>query len=473
MAADSSLITIGGNFTGSGRTLTGANPTISAGGYIGTLASPIGISISGTLTIHAGGMNDYTSIALSGAGTCSWQETMPGFVFLNGNLQPAIGQGQIRSLLALSEKDLSGAPRTLPNQFHLVGGIGAIGMAGVPVIAPAPAIIPAPVIAPMPVSAVLITPSLPAPAAIPTVPAKPLPEIPLKPSFKGVIIQSMLPSERIKIEPPFSGARAVFILPRPAAIRESFKGVSSIVTLPKPVTMESFKFIIPQVLLPQKKIKPSFTGAGFAVFLPLAETKPDFSQASSAAQLPQAVLPQKQLKPSFTGASLEVLLLSPELKPSFSEATSAAQLPQAQLKPSFENMQAGLILPQRITAKDFYAIAGRVHLPQGLEPAFKAVTAAAILPRRLSAEDFIGASAAVQLPQVYKPSFEGIKAVPSMPQPVNPLTFKQVNGEVKIMFPSGFKVVPTFGVGVPLGAEKPPKEPQIKKEEKPRQRDNR
>jgi hypothetical protein len=55
-----------------------------------------------------------------------------------------------------------------------------------------------------------------------------------------------------------------------------------------------------------------------------------------------------------------------------------------------------------------------------------------------------------------------------LPQKINPLVFENISaeGKIKVMFPDGAKVIPLYGIGVPLGVEKPLLEPRLKEEQK-------
>ena len=105
--AGASTIMINGNLaTSSAGTIQGTNPMLSANGFIGTRADPINTSVTGTLTIHAGGMQNLTSIAINGTGNYSYQEAIPGFVFANGGLVPNVGQQNFRASLETGESIL-------------------------------------------------------------------------------------------------------------------------------------------------------------------------------------------------------------------------------------------------------------------------------------------------------------------------------------------------------------------------------
>ena len=164
--AGSSTITVGGNLIGSGHTITGVSPALSVTGYIGTLDNPVGVNISGTLTIHAGSMHDMVSIALQGSGNYSWQEKIPGFVFVNNNLKPHIGQEQIRATL-------TGQESVLYRPLGMAGGFFApmfMGSVAMPVVMPAPAAAITPALAPVPIGPAPI-PALPVQGVITPLPA--------------------------------------------------------------------------------------------------------------------------------------------------------------------------------------------------------------------------------------------------------------------------------------------------------------
>jgi hypothetical protein len=136
--------------------IQGTNPTLSAGGFIGTRANPINTSVTGTLIIHAGGMQDLTSIAINGTGRYSYEGDIPGFVFANGGLAPYVGQQNFRASLETGESVLYRG-LALPQIFMTPSAIAA------------------------PVSIAIITPVGPMPAAIAPVPAAPsvLPVLPM------------------------------------------------------------------------------------------------------------------------------------------------------------------------------------------------------------------------------------------------------------------------------------------------------
>jgi hypothetical protein len=79
----------------------------------------------------------------------------------------------------------------------------------------------------------------------------------------------------------------------------------------------------------------------------------------------------------------------------------------------------------------------------------------------------LGAAAAARLPGlVSRETFASAVARKNLPLPVNPALFQEVTGigRIKVMFPGGQRIMPTFGLGIPLGAEKPVMEPRIREE---------
>ncbi|MBI3602551.1 MAG: hypothetical protein HY209_06655, partial [Candidatus Omnitrophica bacterium] len=108
-AADSVIIIKGNLTTNSPGTIQGTNATLTVNGYVGTIAHPINIDITGTLTISAGGMNDMVSISMTGiTGAINFQGSIPGFVMTNGHVMGQIGQENFRTLLEQVESSLFG-----------------------------------------------------------------------------------------------------------------------------------------------------------------------------------------------------------------------------------------------------------------------------------------------------------------------------------------------------------------------------
>jgi hypothetical protein len=97
---------------------------------------------------------------------------------------------------------------------------------------------------------------------------------------------------------------------------------------------------------------------------------------------------------------------------------------------------------------------------------FAGINRSVILPKRAS---FSGAQAVYLFNETVKSyDFAGIKVSSNAKAMVKPLVFDGIRaeGKVKIAFPDGNKVLTTYNIGVPLGAEKPLMEPKIKEDDR-------
>jgi hypothetical protein len=189
--ADSSRINIGGNFIATnGNLLSGINPILSVGGYIATRANPLNTNIAGTLTVSSGGMLDKVSISLQGSANYSFQENIPGFVFMNGRLVPHAGQASIRSTLETGESVAYKRNLAMPQ----------------PLMAPA--------LIPVPVSIMVTTPAGPMPVAVTPAITMPLP-LPPAPVMPQPVLPEILPPP---IPTPAIPARVLFKEARVSAI---------------------------------------------------------------------------------------------------------------------------------------------------------------------------------------------------------------------------------------------------------------
>jgi hypothetical protein len=208
-----------------------------------------------------------------------------------------------------------------------------------------------------------------------------------------------------------------------------------------------FEGITSTPVLPEPVISGLFDGAYSYDKLPVIATPETFKGIS-----PEAALVQPS---PFAGIISKANLPTPLIKPTFEEITVSAFLPEP-VKPDAFRGAFGLVdLPAKTTTSAFAGIIGRVALPVN-----------AVTP-----ETFAGTTSQPILPEASvlpKPDFAGISATLALPKPVDPLIFENVvgDGKVKVMFPGGQKVIPTYGVGVPLGAEKSLLEPRIRQEDK-------
>jgi hypothetical protein len=124
----------------------------------------------------------------------------------------------------------------------------------------------------------------------------------------------------------------------------------------------------------------------------------------------------------------------------------------------------GVLAQAQLPVEDYFSGARSVALTAPpVNPAiFKAAIAQSQLPIPVS---FAGSVAQAQLPA--EASFKGTAAEVILRQAVNLRVFEGVVSEtkIKVLFPGGQKIIPTYGLGVPLGVEKTLMEPKIKEKE--------
>jgi hypothetical protein len=303
-----------------------------------------------------------------------------------------------------------------------------------------PVTVAIPIVTPM--GAVAVTP-MPVTVPLPSV-QQILPVILPKADFNGVIAASILPA------------------PQPLA---SFDGASSVSALPSALPMPSFESVAATAALPSQLMPKDFTGAHALANLPSAQPLPSFESATAGIVVPPPFVPA-----DFTGVlSSEVL---PKAEAKFTSIISQSYIPPVAPQPppvSFVNVQSSVNLPAPQPLASFDGASSVSVLPSALPlPSFESATAGATLPQQLTIDAFTDIQAVSYLPEAYKLGFESVKPSTTMPVAVSPVVFEQVTGEgkVKVMFPGGQKIVPVYGIGVPLGAEKPLLEPRIEKEEK-------
>jgi hypothetical protein len=503
--AGSSVLTIDGNVTttSAGGSLRGASPWLSAGGHIGSFHNPLDIAVTGTITIYAAQMQDEVSVAIKGSSKCSWNNSIPGLIFANSNILDHFGQQALRPALE-TQTSILYQPR-----IGLTAGWG-----GAPLFMGAPAM--APMAMPLPTVALPVVTPVPAPAiapaalpAPPVVPPAPLPPPPppappalAKPSFEGAVAQTMLP-QKIEIAsvafgtgvmakvPSFAGVISRTLLPAPLS-RPSFAGIAPSSVLLRIISPEEFRGIIPQARL----LAPIFAGADFSAALPKAVMPEDFSDAYALKQLPPAISAESFIDISARAMALKAAsfrgvvsyaLLPPVIKQEgfrpgadyFSGAAAVSELPSPQvftgvtakgissvLKPQeFAGAEAETKLSSAVV---FNGIIPGARLPQQIPQAsFAGALPGLALTEPIEPQAFLGAAAAARLPGlVSRETFASAVARKNLPLPVNPALFQEVTGigRIKVMFPGGQRIMPTFGLGIPLGAEKPVMEPRIREE---------
>ncbi|MCX5698413.1 MAG: MBG domain-containing protein, partial [Candidatus Omnitrophica bacterium] len=293
--AANSIITVGGNLTtNSPGTILGTNVTLIVNGYLGTMAHPINVDITGVLSIQAGGMHDMVSVALQGTGNFSWQGAIPGFVFVNDSPLDHVGQQNFRSSLTQGGSVLYRSDITFPVPMIAMSVFMPIGQVSVPTAVLAPAVI-APVFVPMS----LPVPELPKsssvgkvklPVAIPppvfndvssySLLPKPIPElngvIPKEiltiTDLKPLIFEEAMSAPKVKLRFP-EGGNITAIYPMNEYFNAGkperlFLDITASSLLTQPVTFEAFSNIQPAAYLPAPVTAEVFAGASAFVVLP-------------------------------------------------------------------------------------------------------------------------------------------------------------------------------------------------------------
>jgi hypothetical protein len=309
---------------------------------------PIDLSVTGTINIHAGGMKDMVSIAVTGSNSCVFQDMIPGFVVVNNHFMDNIGQANIRGSLEQAGSALFMPQLTQPMALPMGISMALVGPALVP------AILPAPVIS--------------APGIIPQISVLPLTGP--KPTFEGSTLQDLLP----KPLPEFNGASSKDIL----------------------TTAELNSLILGEVTSPAK-VKVMFPGGG------------NLAASYSTNEYFEVEKP-------------EWLFLG---------ATGSSSLTKPVTFESFNHIQPAVYLPVPVTAK-----------------AFAGASALIVQPKPLHEFSGVIPSVALERPLLLELPADAIKT--------------------RVMFPGGGNIVPSYSVGLPLGAEKPLWEPKIRKEERKR-----
>ncbi len=415
LTASTSTVTINGNLTGSG-TIGGTTLNVTVTGYAGTQSNPINTNVTGTLTLSASGMQDMTSISVKGTGTYTFSGSIPGFVFVDNRLVDSLGQSSIRGSLEQGTSNLYMPRFTQSMAIPLVGmSMAPMPMAfggamPMPAVMMAPAIMPiaAPVAVPIAVPQVI---SMPAPVAVPHSIASEglLPTAIAPEAFSGAGAHVNLP--QVSTQATFLGNTVEINLPEPL-----FRGISTSSNLPVPITSNEFRGIQVQTNLPQLIIAPKFEGITLESVLPIVTTPETFIGAGV-----QTMLPQVATVETFLGNTAEV------------------NLPE----PLFKNITTSGNLPIPVIPEEFQGSLAQADLPQIL---FKGITTSGNLPQ-----------------PTIQPVFAGI--TPNMNLPTaEPLIIREIGEgtKVELMFPSGYGLIPTYGLGIPFGVEGPVMDTEIR-----------
>ena len=393
------------------------------------------------------------------------------------------GQKSLRNTLNQAESVLL-QPAVVPYNWTGITPVyfaPALAPAAVAAVAPAPAIaLPVPGRVPAPVAKIA---PVPAPAVSPA-------------EFTGVTASTTLPEALTAAEFTDISASAQLLQP---VTTEEFTGISSEFAI-SPVPVVSFEKVKVAAVL-QLPIGPKdFKDAISAVELVKTQTVDAFVNAVSAARLAvpapadftditaSTMLPEALTAAEFTDISASTQLLQPVTTEEFTGISSEFAISLVPVV-SFEKVKVTAVLPLPIGPKDFKDAISVVKLlkTQTVDAFVDAVSAARLaqpkpadftgiatstqLPQPLTIEGFVGASSesAISPAPVAAPvvSFEKVEAAAKVSQPVSSIIFEEVTAEakIKVMLPGGQRIIPTYELGIPLGAERPVMEPAIKEKE--------
>ncbi len=507
-----STVTVSGNMTTSGEgVIQGTSPTLAVSGYIGTKDAPLDLSVTGTAVISAASMGGMVSVSINGTGQIDYSASIPGFVYVNGQVDDKAGQSQIRSILQTGISWMYAAPVSSSGFNSLSGFVPApavlAGVLSAPVMVPVAtpvfgaSLMPAPVVSSVVESPVALVASQ-APAVSVVEPVVVSPSVVPQPSFENVCAQVIVPQQ------------------------VSFDGVSSFST--SRAQTYDFKGVVSQFISQPMAAQRDFSSVVSQAQLAVPEV---FYEARGAVQLPQAregafdsVMSQASLletlgKPVFEGiiaqavfpepVVFEVLLKEVIISTALPEVVSKEFFRDVALETvlpnvtSFEGIRVTTILPGTLVQGVIKGMEPQARLPQNLQDSFIGVKSEVVLMRPVTQEGFKGVisgaslsdqvsfegiGSGVVLPQPFiKPLFEGINAGVNLPLAapvneavfektkaeanlsgsVNPQIFSDMAGEmkVKVVFPGGQQIMSVHGIGVPLGAERPLLESKVKAQE--------
>ena len=335
-------LTINGNLIpGTNGTFSGNNSGVYTDGYIGTINNPLNILATGTTTLSAEGMNDLVSVSTRSNSNNTYDNNIPGFIFLNNSLLNNQGQSQIRGELIQGSSPMF-RPNIMP--FMLMMPM-PMPMAPISVIPSMPIVMPQVQVAPQVQVPVPQVEALPEPTVMPSIEAVvPQPAVIIPQPVLSTPEIAPLPKENIMpIKPSFEGTKATSrIQPVP-----SFKDISVNTELPAPT---------------------SFKDASTIEHLPL---KTNFTETTSKATLPQS------LEEKFGGvkSTLSIQLISKEElmaneglhQARFDGVKFKTNLPKPIDLTTFDNVRVGAAFKISFPAEGNFSTIHRVGFPLGAE----------------------------------------------------------------------------------------------------------
>jgi hypothetical protein len=176
----------------------------------------------------------------------------------------------------------------------------------------------------------------------------------------------------------------------------------------------------------------SFTGVVNSTALP---NQVSFSGATNSMVMQSLV--------EFTNVQAIISMVKPITPSDFNGALPSGSMPTA--TPTFTGVANSTVLPNQVS---FSGVTSSMLMQPPAE--FTNIQVIALVAQPVMVSKFIGAQAGATLPEADYMAFDGI----------------DMSKEVRIMFSDGNKIIPTYNVGAPLGAEKPLMEPKIKEDDK-------
>ncbi|MCX5666314.1 MAG: hypothetical protein NT036_04635, partial [Candidatus Omnitrophica bacterium] len=251
---------------------------------------------------------------------------------------------------------------------------------------------------------------------------------------------------------------------------DTFNGAMSIHTTQLPILPDSFNgaasmHMIQPTIAPDAFINANISGqlpapAQFIGTTAMAAEMPILSPAAFANIAPSAVMPTPINFENINVASMMPQITVPN---AFNNVEASAQMPA---NTDFSPIRAGELTLPVLPANAFSGV--NVNSVRLMQPAFGGIKTEGVTSQALRADNFTGAMSISSIEQPVKPSeFTGVKMRAVLPVS-DALIFKNMDAgrEVKVMFPDGSRTIPTYALGIPLGAEKPLMEPKIKEENK-------
>ncbi|MBI5873571.1 MAG: filamentous hemagglutinin N-terminal domain-containing protein [Candidatus Omnitrophica bacterium] len=217
-----------------------------------------------------------------------------------------------------------------------------------------------------------------------------------------------------------------------------------------------------------------FVNGGLSPHVGQAAIRSSLEQGESNLYNSMPAMPQSLLTPP--PLNLISMLATPMGPAPVAIPITMPQVPVVLPRASFEGAQGSQALPESITPEVFEGIAttsqakqpenfsgvtSEAAVPQDITESFTGILPSAQTSTPLTKETFLGANTQDLLPTSVDSMFEGVTSTIRMT--TSPISFEELSdsANIKVAFPEGQKVIPTYDLGIPLGAEKPILETKI------------